>query len=154
MRADDNAIAVFGGINVVRLKPEHVLSIEPQPEQADFIENMPPNWIELLHLCGDSWTIQDDDGNIVSICGTLPIKGEAVTWAVHSNLFKNHVIDATRAYRAFIQSLLDSGQYTKVITYVTTKFAAGHAWAKLLKFKLNQDRHDFGFGQSIYERTA
>ena len=143
----------FSGINVADLLPIHVDTIIPQEEQAGFRDEMPKDIGLFLETTGESKVITDNSGEIVSICGVLAINGEAITWAVHSNLFKKHVLEVTRAFNDFVVSILESDEFNKVIGFVRNGFDAGHRWLRLLGFALNVNRHDFGSGHSVYERT-
>jgi len=143
----------FQGINVVRLRPRHVLNIEPQAEQADFMIDMPANWMEMLSWAGQSWAIKDKNNQIITICGAFPVDGEAVTWAVHSDLFKKHVIEVTSAVSDFLQNLASSGDYTKLVGFVRGPFTDGHRWMKALKFKLDMKCPEID-GQAVYERNV
>lgn len=143
----------FEGIHVVTLEPYHIRNIKPQSEQSDFLEKMPPNWEDLLDLAGDSFAILNDQDEIITVCGVLPLKGEACVWAVHSDLFKNHLVEVTRAVLGFMKDVIDSGLYSQLVGHVKKTFKGGHRWMETLKFDLNEKRHDFGFDQAIYERT-
>ncbi len=97
-------------IEVIEFDPIHLSQIIPQEDQAEAYDNLPDNFADFVDVVGLSATIVDRDGNLVSVCGVCPNGDDGLSWAIHSDLFKHHYIEVTRAVRDFFSELAETGQ--------------------------------------------
>ena len=141
----------FQGINVVPLRPRHVLNIEPQAEQAGFLEKLPEDWAKMLSWGSHSHAILDKQGTIASICGVFIVNDDPFAWAVHSDKFQDHVKEVTWAFDGFAKDVIN--EHGAVFGFVKHEFEGGHRWMEMLNFQPRADRDDFGPDYLIYERT-
>ena len=135
--------------------PLDMLQIKPQLSQADFLDKTPTDFHKTVDIDGLSKTIFNDKWEIISVCGVIPIVNhEGVAWAIHSELFKDHAIEVTRATRDFFDDLSDNWDFVRFIGSVEHGFDDGHRWMKLLSFTRNDQRNDLGEGHTLYERLV
>lgn len=142
----------FKAIEVRDYSPNHMREIVPQAEQADFIDTVPAEFAEAVAENGMTRTVFNRKGQIVSICGVVPRGRDGISWAVHSELYKDHVIEMTRAVRDFLDSLGELGIFDRFITDVVDSFEGGHKWVKLLRFTRSDEINEYKHDSAMYER--
>lgn len=137
-------------ITVVDFEPKHLEMIKPQETQMQIYNDLPPNFSEFVTENGIARTILDEEGEVVSVCGVfLESEEVGVSWAVHSDLFKKHVIDVTRAVREFFSTLKEKLSITKVTGSVGDDIDGGHRWMQLLRLTFTHKIDTLSFYERI-----
>ena len=147
----DQQVSKRSPVSITNFAVSDVNSIKPQESQKDFKQSFSQEVAEFLELKGMSYTMWDENNEIISILGVVPVCDVGVAWAVHSDLFHKYSIEITKTIRRFFDDLSREGKFKKFITSVTDEVVGGDRWAKFLKFTPTE-RHPLGFMQ--YERLV
>lgn len=143
-------------LTVLAYRPEHLSQFTPQESQHDYrnVEEECPNFSEEIDVEDYSFTLVDKYGEIVSCLGVFPNEDIGLAWAIHSELFHNHVIEVTRLSRACFDKLQEKKAFKSLFGTVKNGYEGGHKWMKALKFEETEDQFDVsGTEFTLYGRT-
>ena len=124
-------------------------NIIPQEAQKDFRVMFSNETLNYLENFGSAYTFVDENNEIISICGVLPVKDVGITWAVHADSFKTHAREITRAVINLLDNVEEEGLYKTIKGSVIDGFEGGHKWMKILGFERGE-LHELGYHE--YER--
>lgn len=112
---------------IVRLRPWHLVLIEPQPEQAMHARpQLNEDFGEALLSGGPAWVCCDAE-KVYGAAGFVFEEGRALAWAILSRYAGEQMLAITRAARREFENVK-----APIEAYVREGFAAGERWASML----------------------
>jgi hypothetical protein len=114
-------------IRSVNFKIEHIKRvIEDESESIDIDAES----VDKLAKSNLSYTILDNNDDIVAIFGVYPDKDKAYSWLFLGNLFRKHARDTTICINYFIDVLSHDGVYKSIVGTVDEGFERGDKWIR------------------------
>lgn len=132
----------------VQFRPEHLLTLTPQPEQR-------AEWAAAVdaELDGAGWTVLAEDKSIACAILTELGDGRAAVWAFIGADAGPHM---ARVFRV-AERMFEMSRYRRIEATVLTGFKAGERWMGMLNFELETPNGMQKFGPagenySLYAR--
>lgn len=134
---------------IARFDRSDFKTIDIQESQTGFEQYFPERILRVLEDCGHSYTVMNQDNEIISIFGAYPLDGEGITWALHSKLFDNHFRSVVKIIKRMLDSLSEEGVFKVLKGSIIPDFKKGDRWMRFLGFT-KVGPHPTGFME--YER--